>query len=1249
MQHPWAWIAKPLGFEEEERVLALLAQFLAALRKAGDYCGHLQTTAGITISRTVAGLSQALAPLSQLPDSEGALLPELLTLCQPPANRQALSEFVESVESYRRGIESISASTGGATSLLDAPVAAALSAALESPRPWGLDGHTVAELKDLRKVCEETAKLVGQAQASFQVLLGIVGCDAPARLSSAAFLLATVRIAEAAPYERLHLRLPSFEDEHAKSRLRAASKEAAALKGAEAAIGGQFDLSLAGGMYTPAQLLESAASIDESSLWQRLFGGDYRKAVVIYRRIALDKTKCARAQMSSSLKAVAEYKQRRTLFDGNASHREMLGPHFAGVASPWEDLDLLLTWYEQVFVLLPEHQGSSEPFRRLVFTARSERLKAIKADAASAQDHRQALEQIVGHMTDFAHRVPSQRLLAASGTFADVLACLQKLTHELETALQAVGHAGIRDNVALRNIPGILAAAAQCRSAKGAVEGASALPALLGSAYRGVNTDIGPIRCTLRVAESVTAGSLPEKTVSWLLSPDYEQHKHELSTWLRGAHDCGADIETACKGLAEISGSGFWTDNASSSLGALQALAQSASAQQQELPRWNHFVRLRLESAEKGFERLTTLADTRVLEPSELVAAFHFVFYNTLARSAFTEYAQLSQVTGVTQELLRKQFAEADREAIRLYSERVACQVDQRPVPYGNQSGPVRTWTEMALVMNEINKQKRHIPIRQLIQRAANALVALKPCFMMGPLSVAQYLAPGQLRFDLIVMDEASQLKPEDAIGALVRGGQVVIVGDPKQLPPTSFFQRVTLDSEEETPDDTRTAVEEGESILDVASTLFQPVRRLRWHYRSRHHSLIAFSNTEFYQRDLIIFPSAYHDDPSLGVKHQFVEGGVFENSRNPREAAVVVEAVLEHMRRHAGESLGVVTLNFEQRELVEELLDRRLRDDPAAIAFQERMKGGQETLFVKNLENVQGDERDVIFISTTYGPDVRGNQFQRFGPINGASGHRRLNVLFTRAKKRTVVFSSLDPDRIQTTPNSPWGVRALKQYLIYARTGILQQAEEEGEQESNDFERSVGSVLKEKGYDIAAQVGVAGFFIDLGVKHPAKPGAFLLGVECDGAGYHSGRSARDRDRLRQEILENLGWKIHRIWSTDWFKNRESEVKRLLGRIEEILQSDPAYVKEQARASRAETLRRRLVMMRDEEIGPAFPDTPEDKCLLNPALLEEFMQKRPKTKDDWFRKIPQELRGNIASKQVGQYLDRVLQIIAEHS
>ncbi|MCZ2155208.1 MAG: hypothetical protein LC114_15120, partial [Bryobacterales bacterium] len=683
--------------------------------------------------------------------------------------------------------------------------------------------------------------------------------------------------------------------------------------------------------------------------------------------------------------------------------------------------------------------------------------------------------------------------------------------------------------------------------------------------------------------------------------------------------------------------------------GSLRALIEYAQENREELPRWNHFLRIREDCKKSGIDKLIALAETGTLEPTELVAAFRFVFYNTLARSVFSTQQELSQMTGVTQEALRHQFAAADKESIRLYSRRVAALIDKRHVPGGNQTGPVGNWTEMALITKEINKQKRHIPIRQLIQRAPNALVALKPCFMMSPLSVAQYLAPGQLKFDLVVMDEASQLKPEDAIGALARGGQVVVVGDPKQLPPTTFFQRVLLDTEEDISEEEKAVVEDGESILDVASTLFQPIRRLRWHYRSQHHSLIAFSNKEFYQGDLIVFPSAFHNSDSLGVKYHFIPDAIYENRRNPREAEVVVQAVLNHMCEYPNESLGVVALNFEQRELIEDLLDRHLREDPAAIVFQDRMRGGQETLFVKNLENVQGDERDVIFISTTYGSDAQGNQYNRFGPITGASGHRRLNVLFTRAKRRTVVFSSLDPESIRADANSPWGVRALKEYLIFARDGILHQADGGSEQPTNDFERSVGAFLKENGYDVSAQVGVAGFFIDLAVKHPARPGAYLLGVECDGASYHSSRSARDRDRLRQEILERLGWKIHRVWSTDWFKSRAKEGERLLQRIEKLLAQDAWQQEATKKSSQKETLKQKLIALRDEEIQPAFPATPSENGLLRKSMIDEFIRARPKTREEWFMKIPEKLRSSIDSRQIRLYLDRVLEIIDECS
>jgi len=1247
IEHPWAWITNPLDFAGEERLRDLLRGFVTAVRNAEQCCKDLEQVAGITLPRTSRGLEHAAQVLALLPNLEDAPIEEMLVPCRTPANRQTLMEFVGNVESFRRSADKLSASGNNVSLLLDIQTANKLAGAFECLQQWGLEQHSITEIEALLKASADTARHLEQAHASFRVLLNVIGCDAPITLASAGLLLETVRIVESAPFEQLHLRHPSFESESTKSLLQAAQQQAVTLKNDEASLGMEFDLALSAGTLTPAQLLKSAVVLDKASLWKRLFGSDYREAVKTYRRIVLAGRKAPRAKMSQALRTVASYAQKRMQFDNHAGYRETLGVHFQGVHSSWNDLDGILLWYERIFVALPEHQAPSEPFRQLLFTARSDRLKAIKASLDSNEEHRGALRQIVARVTDFTHSVPSQNSLMISASFDEILSCLRKFTSDLNDVLLATNRAAINRDAPLREIPNILTAAEQCRDAMTALQSATLVSTLIEGAYRGIHTDIEPIKRTVQIAEAVSSGGLPEKAVQWLLCREYGTRLADLRSWLSGANACGANLHALTEDLTTLSGSPFWSDSATSTWGGVYALAERALANTEELPRWNHFLRVRIESKEAGLERLTAMAEARVLQPQELGLAFHFVFYNTLSRSVFAEHAELSHVTGITQEQVRRQFAAADKESIRLYSERVAALIDQRLVPYGNQSGPVRTWTEMALIMNEINKQKRHIPIRQLILRSANALVALKPCFMMGPLSVAQYLAPGQLKFDLVVMDEASQLKPEDAIGAIARGGQIVIVGDPKQLPPTSFFQRVSLDAEDDDADDDRAAVEEGESILDVASTLFQPVRRLRWHYRSRHHSLIAFSNNEFYQRNLIIFPSAYHDDPSLGVKHHFISDGVFDNGRNPREAEAVVEAILDHMRQHPDESLGVVTLNFEQRELVEELLDQQLRDDPAAIAYQERMQGGQDTFFIKNLENVQGDERDVIFISTTYGSDTRGNQFQRFGPINGPSGHRRLNVLFTRAKKRTVVFSSLDPERIQTTANSPWGVRALKQYLIFARTGILQQADEGLDQPANDFERSIGDVLKENGYDVVPQIGVAGFFIDLGVRHPAKAGAFLLGIECDGASYHSGRSARDRDRLRQEILENLGWKIHRIWSTDWFKSRDSEIKRLLRTIQELLEKDPAYRKDQEQGLRIEYLRQRLIALRDTEITPAFPDSPVEKGLLHKDLLDEFVQKRPKTKDDWFRKIPQDLRVRVDSKQVGKYLDRVLEILGE--
>jgi superfamily I DNA and/or RNA helicase/very-short-patch-repair endonuclease len=1244
-EHPWTWVSRALTFEEEEQIVDRLESFLQVLKDSIDGQRKLLDAVDISLDETIGGIKRSRSLLNALPDAGDALNKSLLEPLREAEVRAALQDFVRDAGNGAFALRMLEASTVQPESLFLSNVMQGFAEAFETIRAQELGHCTFWQLRDRLESRKAAEMSLGEAETCFAGLQTYLGCQTCFDSLGAESILNSLRLIECAPLDVLHLRAQSLETNSAGQIVRDAAEEAHSLRTKREELGSVFDLSLATTISNPSQLDEHAAALEEARVLQVWFGRAYKLAKRTYRRIALGGADASRTTMSRNLRALADYCLRRARFEGNALYRDTLGPHYAGVDSKWEQLRSLTSWYAEVFTLLPEHTPHTAAVRDLLLRSRTEGLRAVNSTLSSYARHRVVLEQLGSKITKATDFLSFN--LRTWHTISELLQQLRTANAQLDEAVRSLTSAGLRDDAHVGSIPDLLLAADRYRTNVERVSTNDSARKVLGAQFNGIKTDIGPIGQAIAFAETLARGPLSQKACAWLLCDDYAARLKQLGVWLTHVATSADRLLDLGREIDALAESNCWPVDEKESLGYLITKCQRALANRDELPKWVHFVRRRVESQEAGLAKLTSLADSGAMDPQHLVAAFRFLFYDSLARGLFADQQDLSQFTGLTQEEARKQFACSDRIAIRLYRERAASIIACRPVPHGNQSGPVGTWTDAALLIHEINKQKRHLPIRQLVRRAGNALQALKPCFMMGPLSVAQYLAPGEMQFDLVIMDEASQLKPEDAIGAISRGGQIVIVGDPKQLPPTNFFQRVMEDSEDDDEEDSRTVVEEGESILDVASTLYQPVRRLRWHYRSRHHSLIAFSNHEFYQGDLVVFPSAYHEDPSLGIKYHAVSG-IFENRRNAKEADLVVQAVIEHMQNRPEESLGVVTLNFEQRELIEELLDERLRTDPFTLAYQERMNAGPEPFFVKNLENVQGDERDVIFISVTYGPDAKGNQYLRFGPINGANGQRRLNVLFTRAKRRIEVFSSLDPERIPTTGTSA-GVRVLKEYLGYARTGILEVPNDGGAQPTNDFERSIGSVLKEKGYDVVPQVGVAGFFIDLAVRHPIKPGTFMLGIECDGASYHSGRSARDRDRLRQEILENLGWRIYRIWSTDWFKSRGTEVDRLLKHIDSMLAIDPDYLKEQEKKKRAEALRQKLIELRENDIKTAFPDCSSENGLLRDELLDEFISGEPTTQGDWFRLVSHELRSKTDSRQVGQFLPRVLAIIEDSS
>lgn len=564
---------------------------------------------------------------------------------------------------------------------------------------------------------------------------------------------------------------------------------------------------------------------------------------------------------------------------------------------------------------------------------------------------------------------------------------------------------------------------------------------------------------------------------------------------------------------------------------------------------WSKYLAAKSDCVALGLEVLVEKLESLEVPPGKLSLAFEFVAFHSMGKSVFRKYPELSRFAGTTHENLREEFASLDKEIIASNGLEFAHQIDKaKTLPEGDTGVRAGDLTEMNLLRRELNKQRRHIPIRQLLKRAGRTLQELKPCFMMGPLSVAQYLEPECLKFDLVVMDEASQLRPEEALGAIARGSQLIVVGDPKQLPPTSFFDRLMDGGEEEESDDTPTVLAGMDSILDICQQLFHPVRTLRWHYRSRHESLIAFSNHHFY-RNLIVFPSPYAKGGRLGVRYRYVRQGAYKDRQNIPEAQRVVDAVLDHMIGRSDESLGVVTLNQTQRELIEDLLDKKLRSFEEGQKFLAKQEEEGWPFFIKNLENVQGDERDVIFISTTFGKAVGTNKIrQNFGPISRPDGWRRLNVLFTRARLRVELFTSMQAEDIVVDEKTPLGTKALRDYLDFARRGVLTTTDETDRDPDSDFEVAVANALQAAGYPVKPQHGVAGFYIDMVVRNPDRLGEFLAGVECDGATYHSSASARDRDRIRQEILEGLGWKgrIYRVWSTDWFFDPRRETAKLL-------------------------------------------------------------------------------------------------------
>ena len=512
-------------------------------------------------------------------------------------------------------------------------------------------------------------------------------------------------------------------------------------------------------------------------------------------------------------------------------------------------------------------------------------------------------------------------------------------------------------------------------------------------------------------------------------------------------------------------------------------------------------------------------------------------------------------------------------------------------------SDSVTRRSSWGILRHEIQKKRRHKPVRQLMAEIPDVVTTLTPCLMMSPLSVAQYLAADRALFDVVIFDEASQIPVWDAVGCLARARQAIVVGDPKQMPPTNFFTRADDD-----PDGDIDIEGDLESILDEMLAASIPDRTLSLHYRSRKESLIAFSNSRYYDNQLITFPAPVCPDNGVQLVRT---NGFYARGKarhNQGEAKAIVAEILRRITHEDAsvrrQSIGVVTFNSEQQTLVEDLLDRARSCRPD-IEWAFASESGIEPVFVKNLETVQGDERDVIMFSITYGPDQADHMTMNFGPLNREGGERRLNVAISRARSEMLVFSTLSPDRIDLSRTQAKAVADLKHFLEYAERGpaALGAAVHGsiGDFES-PFETAVARSLRDKGWDVHPQVGVSAYRIDLGIVHPDEPGVYLAGVECDGAMYHSSAFARERDKIRQAVLEGLGWTLFRVWSADWWTHRAKALDTLHESLTLELKKDRKKREEAAQVinDKESSSRLRLVFDAEARHADATPNPPAE-------------------------------------------------------
>ena len=770
--------------------------------------------------------------------------------------------------------------------------------------------------------------------------------------------------------EVLSIRTPGMQAEASDVIIGQARRKASGIREREAELELLIDLRRAKKDYSADALYRLADAIAANGVLGA-FKPEVRHANQAWKRLVRHAGKSGRAARVDDLRMVAEYFAEVEEFNENVQLKSLLGPTFAGHETDFDLISQAAAFLRQMATMV----GGSSALRPVARTFMEGEAHALSAMAQQlAPEALQRVREVLRQAEEEAETLTLR------------LARHREQKSKLERARQCARELGLASEVSLSMERGkegewvVVKEIERCRSLGRSLE---QLRAVLGASFEPLLADIGLLESALSIAARAVGLGLDDTIITELRKTSTpEQVRKELQ---QSASVLTASLEACQSAWSEFAVAAAVDEKAflggsaeTSNFSEIVRRLERALTDEFGITDWMQYHLARQAVANSQAAPIADVFDGIDEPGARLADVFELCLVRTLIRSALgTDAKELAQLGGATLDDARARFAILDKEINQLEARRIAADLQRRKIEYGNDRGPKSEWTGEALVRNEVKKRRKHLPIRTLVRRTQAALLAMKPVWLMSPLSVAQYAPQAKGLFDMVIIDEASQMRPSDAIGAIARSPQVIIVGDPQQLPPTDFFNGSSTDGD----GFAEGAADGHSSILDLAEVRLPRRRMLRWHYRSRHQSLIALSNREFYEDKLVIFPSAEGEEDGLGIQHTYVGGTYLIGGTNPEEARAVVDRARQSIAEFPERSIGIATTNLNQRELIVEELERLTATDGSVAEYRARWQDTLEPLFVKNLENVQGDERDVIIVSTVFGRDEREKSRSALGP----------------------------------------------------------------------------------------------------------------------------------------------------------------------------------------------------------------------------------------------------------------------------